>query len=304
MVRGRKKVRLTNSEFLKRVEQAVGGEYTFLEKYKTAKTKILVKHNVCGFEYKVTPDKFTNRGQRCPKCQGKYQRTAEEFSLEVVEISRGEYEVIGRYVNTATNVEFRHNRCGTEYTTSPSHFLMGKRCPKCAGNSIPTDEEFREDIRKLVGDEYTFLGQYHRATTKMEVRHNECRKIFSTTPNNFKSGKRCPNCLFSRGEKSVSEVLDNLGVDYIPEWRIGGVLRADFYLPDYRAVIEYDGAQHYRVVEHWGGEEGFEKRVFRDSVKNHYCEYLGIKLLRIPYWDIDNIDTLVPSFIKEMKEYG
>ena len=40
-----------------------------LDKYESGFTKILMKHNKCGFEFKVEPSRFLN-GSRCPKCAG------------------------------------------------------------------------------------------------------------------------------------------------------------------------------------------------------------------------------------------
>lgn len=59
--------RLTTEEVTKRIEELTGNEYLFLGNYVNAHTKILVKHNLCKNEYKVTWDNF-QRGNRCPKC--------------------------------------------------------------------------------------------------------------------------------------------------------------------------------------------------------------------------------------------
>lgn len=57
----------TNNDFLKEVKEQVEDEYTFIEEYKGNKTKIKVRHNKCGNEYLVSPEKFL-LGRRCPKC--------------------------------------------------------------------------------------------------------------------------------------------------------------------------------------------------------------------------------------------
>lgn len=62
--------KLTNEEFIERVKEKVGDEYTPLEEYKCANIKILMKHNKCGHEWKVTPDRFFT-GTRSPKCNQK-----------------------------------------------------------------------------------------------------------------------------------------------------------------------------------------------------------------------------------------
>jgi predicted Zn-ribbon and HTH transcriptional regulator len=57
----------SNDSFLKEVDFLVGNEYTFLEEYKGANCKILVKHNICNNTYPVAPHGFLI-GRRCPFC--------------------------------------------------------------------------------------------------------------------------------------------------------------------------------------------------------------------------------------------
>lgn len=49
-------------------------------------------------------------------------------------------------------------------------------------------------------------------------------------------------------------------------------------------LIEYDGEQHYKPVEFFGGEEGFKNAQYRDKIKNDYCENNNINLIRLPYF--------------------
>lgn len=57
----------TNEEFTQQMITIVGKEYVVLGVYKNAKSKVAVRHEVCGSTYNVTPDSFL-RGSRCPKC--------------------------------------------------------------------------------------------------------------------------------------------------------------------------------------------------------------------------------------------
>jgi hypothetical protein len=41
----------------------------------------------------------------------------------------------------------------------------------------------------------------------------------------------------------------------------------DIWIPKYKIAIEYQGVQHHKVVEHWGGEEGLAKRKELDKKK-------------------------------------
>ena len=60
----------THDEFVKQVMECSNNEYEVLENYVNDKTLILMKHNKCRFEYRVTPNHFL-RGDRCPLCSNK-----------------------------------------------------------------------------------------------------------------------------------------------------------------------------------------------------------------------------------------
>lgn len=56
------------------------------------------------------------------------------------------------------------------------------------------------------------------------------------------------------------------------------------------ALLEYDGEQHFKFTKH------FHKSIFDfkrarewDRRKNSYCLTHGIPLIRIPYWDLENL---------------
>lgn len=46
-------------------------------------------------------------------------------------------------------------------------------------------------------------------------------------------------------------------------------------------LIEYDGEQHFKPIEQFGGQEAFEELKQRDKIKNNYCREHNINLLRI-----------------------
>lgn len=55
--------------------------------------------------------------------------------------------------------------------------------------------------------------------------------------------------------------------------------------------IKYDGAQHYKEVDCWGGRECLSRRQHNDKIKDDYCAKNNMRLIRIRY-DEDVCDTL------------
>mgnify|MGYP003617346539 CR=1 FL=1 len=66
-------------------------------------------------------------------------------------------------------------------------------------------------------------------------------------------------------------------------------------------LIEYDGLQHFGEIGYFGGKDGFLKRVMNDEIKNDFCKTNNIKLIRIPYWDFDDIDGILYDALVEDK---
>lgn len=82
-------------------------------------------------------------------------------------------------------------------------------------------------------------------------------------------------------------------------------LRFDFYLPDYQIHIEYDGEAHYQQISHFTNHKGYLAARERDRKKNSYCLARGLKLYRIPYWELSTIhsfnDLLRPQYLVKSK---
>ena len=68
----------------------------------------------------------------------------------------------------------------------------------------------------------------------------------------------------------------------------------DFYLPQYNICIEYDGEFHYKMIMEY---DEFINQKIRDTIKTVYCKENNIKLIRIPYWEFNNIENIL---IKEL----
>lgn len=60
-------------------------------------------------------------------------------------------------------------------------------------------------------------------------------------------------------------------------------LELDIYIENLKIGIEYQGIQHYEVVNHWGGAEGLEKRKFNDMKKKSLCKKNGVTLIYFKY---------------------
>lgn len=105
----------------------------------------------------------------------------------------------------------------------------------------------------------------------------------------------CGKCYhISIGEQQIKEILDKNNITYDREFVFPDFInhRYDFaLLKDKQPVrlIEFDGEQHFRAVSVWDKKASFEERQRRDKIKNEYALSHNIPLVRIPYWERDNI---------------
>ena len=70
---------------------------------------------------------------------------------------------------------------------------------------------------------------------------------------------------------------------YRPDWLEG--LEIDIYIPDEKIGFEYQGIQHFKPVEHWGGIAQLKKQQEHDARKKQLCEVHDIKLICISCYE-------------------
>lgn len=68
---------------------------------------------------------------------------------------------------------------------------------------------------------------------------------------------------------------------YRPSWLEGQEL--DIFIPELKLAVEYDGIQHFKPINAWGGEEGLRKTQHRDKIKETKCIKENITLIRFSY---------------------
>lgn len=148
-------------------------------------------------------------------------------------------------------------------------------------------------------------------TDSIIVYCTDCHNRFFSNFGTWYKYQNCVSCdkkTFSKGEKAIKTVLEKLDVPFTWEYPLfiysDSMLtaRADFVFnyEDSIAVIEFDGRQHFESIDFFGGEEQFNKQKQLDYVRRKAMSDLGIPMLRIPYWDYDNINEIVTSFVTEL----
>ena len=81
---------------------------------------------------------------------------------------------------------------------------------------------------------------------------------------------------------------------YRPDWL--GRQSLDLYIPSLRTAVEYQGIQHYRPVEFFGGEEALLLRQELDRQKRKLCEENHVRLIEWLY-DLEPADKNIRAVL-------
>ncbi|MFJ7665281.1 endonuclease domain-containing protein [Lysinibacillus sp. NPDC097162] len=228
------------------------------------------------------------------------RKTHEEFVAEVKALVGEEYTIKTKYIGVKTPLLMKHISCGETYQTTPNNFKKGSRCPKCAIESMRSKltKAHSQFVKELhtVDDSYELLTEYTCVTEKVLCKCRNCGEKWRVLPSNLLAGTACPYCNASKGEKLIKAWLIRNKILHFTQYPIRPKqtirnYRLDFFVNG--IAIEYDGEQHFKSVEIFGGEIGLAETQSRDRIKNKYCADNGIPLIRIPYWDYENIDAIL-----------
>lgn len=216
------------------------------------------------------------------------------------------YDLVHNFKNVRDHVLLICPIHGTFKQQVRNH-LEGKGCPKCryANLTRTSKDDFLKKVIKIHGTKYTYnnLEEFVNYKNFIEINCPYHGTFFQKVRYHLE-GCGCPKCKDSKGEKKIRIFLDERNLFYFEQQTfsdcispVGSLLKFDFYLPQYNLCIEFDGEQHFSPVF---GEEAFEGTKERDLIKNNYCSERSINLLRIPYWDIKNIDSIVENSIMSL----
>ena len=241
----------------------------------------------------------------CPYCIG-WNKTTESFRQELFNINPN-ILVRGEYIDAETPIECECLIDGTIWSPIPNSLLCGCGCPECGRiasnkNSTKTNEQFLFELSHVNPDVLP-LQDYIQAKTSIWVMCKKCGHQWLATPDNLLHGGCCQECSAFPNEKKLGNILKKYGFKLERQKKYDDCrdklpLPFDIYLSKYNILIEYDGEQHYRPVNFGGindedAYENFLKTQYHDSIKTQYCQRNNIPLIRVPYWEKNNLETYI-----------
>lgn len=299
---------LTYGEFLSKAKLRHGNRYDYSQTtYLASKLKVKIICRLHG-EFTQTPDSHL-RGAGCRVCyltkKGLDRRLTTNTFIEKARLVHGNFYNYDAaiYFKSTSKVVIGCPRHGNWLQVPASH-LGGSGCPNCgieasAASCRRTNSEFVELAVSVHGQRYTYdRVEYVNSNTKVTV---GCKTHghWGVIANDHIAGRGCPRCSRSKGEEYLSRLFTELGVVNIDQFKLPELnvrYRYDFYLPEHNVLIEYQGGQHYRAIEFFGGEEGFRKTLERDAIKKHLAKETGRKLVYLSYLDMAEARGRYPKF--------
>ena len=310
-------------EFIKNFVEENNYEFIGFDEdgYRGIESKIIVWcKNINHKPYKVSFGNFKgrgkNKGTRCKQCYDENRFWSHERIINFIEDKN--YKVLkildGYGQNTKVKI-WCVNENHKPYIVTFANFKgrsnrNGTRCPECSlkKSSLSKTKWTEDAIREYVENKgYVFIKIIEYKYNKSKILiwcGNDDHAYWETRFDSFYYDKyRCTQCNETKGEKGISDVLNKYNIKFKAQYKFNDckfkhILSFDFYLPQHNCCIEFDGQQHFEIIEWFGGFDGFVEGKIRDTIKNIYCKNNGIKLIRIPYYDLNKIEEILNKELK------
>lgn len=310
----------TTETFIKHANIVHNNKYNYSKTiYKNNRDKVIITCNLHGDFAKIP---FSHlQGQGCPKC-GIFKRSElrklshDEFLEKAKQVHGDKYDYSSvLYVNAQEKIKIKCPLHGY-FEQMPSTHLRGGECLQCGhdktGNSLKnTVEDFITLSNKIHNNKYDYSKvKYINNDTKITIvcpKHGD----FEQTPRGHISKKGCWKCKASKGELAIKDILKKHNIEAQPQYNIPEIVanyEIDFYLPEYRLLIEFHGIQHYEYIPFFhDGSYTFEDQkrrdeLVRDAAIRWKYNYLEFNYKQYKHLSKDQFEELVIGNINKYKK--
>jgi len=275
-------------DFIKKAKSIHGERYDYsLVNYINNNTKVIIVCLIHG-EFEQIPRSHIS-GHSCRQCKfDSYKIIEKDFIVDCTRIHNGKYNYSKvKYSGAHKKVTIICPKHG-DFKQVASKHKEGYGCHKCSNETKLTTEDVIIQFKSIHNELYDYsMVNYVGDNVKVKIickKHGE----FESAPHNHKRGKGCPICNFSKGELKINSFLSDNKINFklqhkFDDCRDKNPLPFDFYLPDHNICIEFNGRQHYEIVDYFGGINGLISTQKRDNIKIEYCKNNNIELIIIKH---------------------
>lgn len=216
----------------------------------------------------------------------------------------GRWLVLKRVPNHKTRTAWLCQcQCGVQKEVLSCHLKSG-RSQSCG--CLHKELNSQRYLRNLIGQRFGMLVVKERDMTPScrtrWICQCDCGNVKSIEGIHLTQGKitscGCDN--LSNGEREIKTILEQLKINFKQEFSFTDLyrkenylLRFDFAIFDNQnnliKLVEFNGKQHYDIVQNWNTEEQLKDLQERDLMKQEYCKQHNIPLVIIPYTKLGHI---------------
>lgn len=310
--------KLTTDEAIKKLS-IKNPNVIFIDQYYSSRQKSKFECLICGCKWAAIPKGIIAGKNGCPECGKKkaaetikYNITTDDFIEKLEKKFPNKFTILSDYVNHNEKIKIKCNICEHEWKSKPTCLLKGYGCYICGHKEKgekqrKLHETFIKEIDKIYDNKLTVLSKYIKGKDRVDVKCNICNYKWSPI-SRILLHRGCPKCNFSKGELLIYKILKELKIVFKEQYifdklktQDGGVPIFDFAIYDnsnnIKSIIEYDGEQHFKAVKRWGGINRLIQQQKVDEFKNDFCKKSNIKMIRIPYTELKNINQ---NYIKNL----
>jgi very-short-patch-repair endonuclease len=303
-------------EIIKRAIEIHGNTYNYDNLvYKNIDTPVNIICKIHG-SFLQTPYHHISKASGCPICANILRGTnqtlsTKEFIFKANKIHNNKYDY--------SNVDYKRSTdkvcilCPIhgEFLQIAGQHLSGRGCPKCKTDKtrlihLSNTKEFVGRAKKVHKNKYNY--------SKVEYKNSQLKVIiicpthgeFLQTPNAHLRGSGCSKCFRSAGEDKIEDWLKKHKIKFKPQKMFNTCkskrkLRFDFYIASKRMLIEFDGGQHFKPIEWFGGVIAFKRLKQRDRIKTKWAKRNNYKLIHISHKKVDEIGDILGKLFKVNK---
>lgn len=188
-----------------------------------------------------------------------------------------------------------------------------KGCQYCAGKNIPLWFIKNEITRN--NPNVILLQDENRKKYQVQYMCKIHHRVYNDKIGVLMSGGGLPCCqgAQSNGERKLAGILQSMNLAYEHQYEFDDcydIRPLPFDIAVFKpsdklcCVIEYDGKQHYVPTKFYDSdltaEEQFAKIKRHDNMKDRYCQEHNIPLIRIPYYEFDNMESFLFEELKKL----
>lgn len=167
-----------------------------VDNYKNNQSSLLFLDKTCGEKFKSSFTSILNKKDfNCPRCEGN-KNTTSSIKSEVYQKFKGEYLMLGEYIDSKTPILFKHTTCNHVFFKTKYKFFNSKiPCKECAKQNKSLGlEKAQIKANKKFGKLFTLKGIYKNNTTKLPVICNSCNQVEEISIVNLIKRDSCSNC--------------------------------------------------------------------------------------------------------------